>query len=175
MAGRRRFRCKTTDPAVAGATKKLRSTDPTYDTGDSTKMDLTDTETPTRTVVETTGSDDDEPAEKYLRAEAFVWDLRPRCCAGERESAGWLVGTWTCGRHEAWGRDETGAAGAGALLFGSLVPCWFLLCCFLLSFLVCLFCVCLFVNHGHTPRATLKSTMGTHCPLTCPSTRPSKV
>ena len=44
-ARRRCFRSKTPDPAVVVETKKLKSTDPTSDTGDSTKMNLTDAET----------------------------------------------------------------------------------------------------------------------------------
>ena len=72
MARRRRFRSNAPDPAVVDATKKLRSTDPTSDTGYSTKMNLTDAETRKRTLVETTGEDDDEPAKKYWRAEDFV-------------------------------------------------------------------------------------------------------
>ena len=72
MARRRRFRSKTPDPAVVEATNKLRNTDPTSDTGNSTKMDLTDAETRKRTLVETTGDDDDELAEKYWPAEDFV-------------------------------------------------------------------------------------------------------
>ena len=40
------------------------------DIGESTKMDLTDAGTRKRTLVETT-ADDDEPAEKYWRAEDF--------------------------------------------------------------------------------------------------------
>ena len=71
VARRRRFRSKTPDPAVVEATKKLRSTRPTSDTGNCTKMDLTDEETRKRALVETTG-DDDEPAEKYRRDEDCV-------------------------------------------------------------------------------------------------------
>ena len=41
------------------------------DIGESTKMDLTDAGTRKRTLVETR-ADDDEPAEKYWRAEDFV-------------------------------------------------------------------------------------------------------
>ena len=67
----RSFRSQTPDPAVE-ATKKLRSTVPTSDTCDSTKIDLTDAETRKRALVETTDADDDEPAEKYWRAEDFV-------------------------------------------------------------------------------------------------------
>ena len=67
---RRRLRSKTPDPAVVEETKRLRSTAP--DTGDNTKMELTDEETRKRELVETTGDDDDEPAEKYWRAEDFV-------------------------------------------------------------------------------------------------------
>ena len=44
VMGRRRFRSKTPDPAVVEETKRLRSTAPTSDTGDSTKMELTDEE-----------------------------------------------------------------------------------------------------------------------------------
>ena len=51
---------------------KLWSTDPTSDTGDSTKMALTEAETRKRTLVETTGADDDDPAEKYWRTEHLV-------------------------------------------------------------------------------------------------------
>ena len=58
VARRRRFRSKTQDPAVVEA-KKLRSTDPTSDTGNRTKMDLTDAETRKTTLVEATGDDDD--------------------------------------------------------------------------------------------------------------------
>ena len=45
VARRRRFRNKTPDPEVVEATKKLRSMDPTSDSGDNTKIDLTDAET----------------------------------------------------------------------------------------------------------------------------------
>ena len=69
---RRRFRSKTQDPGVVEETKKLRSTKPTSDIGDSTKMDLTDAETRKRTLVETTCDDDEEAAEKYWRAEDVV-------------------------------------------------------------------------------------------------------
>ena len=60
------FQKQDPDPAVLEETKNLRST------GDSTKMDLTDAETRKRTLVETRGDDEDEPAEKYWRAEDFV-------------------------------------------------------------------------------------------------------
>ena len=50
----------------------MRSTAPTSDTGDNTKMELTDEETRKRALVETTGDGDDEPAEKYWRAKDFV-------------------------------------------------------------------------------------------------------
>ena len=97
MARRRRFRNKTPDPAIVEATKRSRDMYPIFDTGDHTEMDVADGETRKRTLVETTGSDDDEPAEKYWRAEDFVakasmdkladsWltdeDLRPRCRRG---------------------------------------------------------------------------------------------
>ena len=72
VARRRRFRSKTPDPAVVEDTKKLRSTDLTSDIDNSTMMHLTDAETRKRMLVETTGDDDDEPAEKYWRAEDFV-------------------------------------------------------------------------------------------------------
>ena len=48
---RRRFRSKTADPGVVEETKKLRSTRPTSDTGDSAEMDLTDAETRKRKLV----------------------------------------------------------------------------------------------------------------------------
>ena len=67
---RRRFRSKTPDLAVVEETKRLRSTGPISDTSDNTK--LTDEETRKRALVESTGDDDDEPAEKYWRAEDFV-------------------------------------------------------------------------------------------------------
>ena len=63
MTGRRRFRSKTPDPAVVEETKRLRSTAPTSDTGDSAKMELTDEETRKRALVEMTGDDDDGRAE----------------------------------------------------------------------------------------------------------------
>ena len=90
---RRRFRNKTPDSTIVKATKRSRDMYPIFDTGDHTEMDVVDGETRKRTLVETTGSDDDEPAEKYWRAEDFVakasmdelagsWlndeDLRPR-------------------------------------------------------------------------------------------------
>ena len=68
----RRLRSKTPDPAVVEERKRLRSTAPTVDTGDSTKMELADEETRKRALVEPTEDDDDEPAEKYWRAEDFV-------------------------------------------------------------------------------------------------------
>ena len=61
----RRLRSKTLDPGVVEETKRLRSTAPTQDNGDSTKMVLTDEETRKRALVESTSDDDDEPAEKY--------------------------------------------------------------------------------------------------------------
>ena len=64
---RRRLRNKTLDPAVVEETKRLRSTAPTRDTGDSTKMELADEETRKRALVELTEDDDDEPAERRLR------------------------------------------------------------------------------------------------------------
>ena len=66
------FQKQDLDPAVVEESKKLRSTEPTSDTGDSTKIDLTDAETRKRTLVETTDDDDDELAEKYWRAEDVV-------------------------------------------------------------------------------------------------------
>ena len=72
VTGRRRFRSKTPDPAVVEETTRLRSTAPTSDTGDSAKMELTNEETRKRVLVETTGDDDDESAEKDWRAEDFV-------------------------------------------------------------------------------------------------------
>ena len=46
--------------------------DPTLDPGANNKMNLTDAETRKRTLVETTGSDDDGPAGKYWSAEDVV-------------------------------------------------------------------------------------------------------
>ena len=60
---RRRFRIKTGSCSCRGD-EELRSTAPTTDTGDITKMELTDEETRKRALVGTTGDDDDEPAEK---------------------------------------------------------------------------------------------------------------
>ena len=72
VVGRRRSRSKTPDPENVEATKKLRSTNPISDTSDGTMMDLTDAETRKRTLVETTSTDDEEPADKYWRAADFV-------------------------------------------------------------------------------------------------------
>ena len=72
VARRRRFRNNTPDPAVVGAMKKLRCRIQILDPGGNTEMDLTDAETRKRTLVETTCSDDDGPAEKYWRGEDFV-------------------------------------------------------------------------------------------------------
>ena len=63
----------------------MRSTNPTSDTGDSAKMDPTDAETRKRTLLETTGDDDDEPAEKYWRAEDFVDELTGNWLIDENE------------------------------------------------------------------------------------------
>ena len=49
--------------------RRRRSTAPTTDTGDNTKMELTDEETRKRALMGTTGDDDDEPGETYWRAE----------------------------------------------------------------------------------------------------------
>ena len=69
---RRRFRSKTPDPGVVEETKKMWNTAPTPDNDDGTKMELADEETRKRALVEPREDDDDEPAEKYWRAEDFV-------------------------------------------------------------------------------------------------------
>ena len=110
VATRRRVRSKTPDAAVVEETKKLRSTDVTSDSN-STKMDLTDAKTPKRTLVETTGEDDDEPAEKYWRAGDFV----------AKASMDELNGNWLAHENEIFNNDAaedtwTDCLGAGGEL-----------------------------------------------------------
>ena len=107
---RRRLRSRTPDPAVVEETKRLRSTAPTPDTVDSTKMELADEETRKRALVERT-EDDDEPAEKYWRAEDFV----------EKASMDELTGTCITEENgildeDAAGDTWTGCLGAGGEL-----------------------------------------------------------
>ena len=98
MTRRRRLRSKTPDPAVVEETKRLRSTAPTPDTGDSTKMELADEETRERALVESTEDDDDEPAEKYWRAEDFV----------AKASMDELTGTWITDENGILDEDAAG-------------------------------------------------------------------
>ena len=101
VALRRRFRSK------APQLSKRQSTDPTSDTGDNTKMDMTVAETRKRTLVETTGADDDETAEKYLRAEDFVAEASMDELTGRR-----IIDENGIFDHDA--SEETWAAGLGA-------------------------------------------------------------
>ena len=98
VTGRRRFRSKTPDPAVVEETKRFRSTTPTSDTGNSTKMELTVEETRKRALVETTGDDDEEPAEKYWRGEDFV----------AKASMDELTGNWLTGENGILDEDAAG-------------------------------------------------------------------
>ena len=105
---RRRLRSKTPDPAVVEELKRLRSD---TGTGDSTKMELADEETRKRALVEPTEDDDDEPAEKYWRAEDFV----------AKASMDELTGTWTTDDNgildeDAAGDTWTDCLGAGGEL-----------------------------------------------------------
>ena len=110
---RRRLRSKTPDPAVDEETKGLRSTAPTPDTGDSTKMELTDEETRKRAPVEKTEDDDGVPAEKYWGAEDFV----------AKASMDELTGTWITDENKILDEDAAGGTwtdclGAGGELDG---------------------------------------------------------
>ena len=78
----------------------MRSTAPTSDTGDSAKMELTDEETRKRVLVETTGDDDDESAEKYWRAGDFVVTA----------SMDELTGNWLTDEDGILGEDAAGDA-----------------------------------------------------------------
>ena len=82
-------------------TKKLRTTKPTSDTDDGTKMDLTSAETRQRTLVETTGDDDDEPADKYWRAEDFV----------AKASMDELTGNWLTDETRTFDNDAASSTG----------------------------------------------------------------
>ena len=76
----------------------MRSTAPTPDTGDSTKMELEDEEKRKRALVEPTEDDDDEPAKKHWRAEDFV----------AKASMAELTGTWITDENRILDEDAAG-------------------------------------------------------------------
>ena len=103
-------RSKTPDPTLVEETKRLRSTAPTRDTGDNTKMELADEETRKRALVEPTEDDDDEPAEKYWRAEDFV----------AKASMDELTGTWITDENGILDEDAAGDTWSDCLEAGEL-------------------------------------------------------